>query len=130
MASSCRAFCGEIPFAPPAYPRRHLYGSHAPVLAVVVSLILTAHPSALQSLFFREGSEDAKDDRHAGVELHAHERLGNALADVLEVQGRALDEHSDRDHRVEGFVLGAREVGGQRPGAARDGRDGSWGADV
>lgn len=51
---------------------------------MAVSLVQTAHPCTLQSLFFREGSEDAKYDQHASVELHAHEHLGDTLADVLE----------------------------------------------
>ena len=91
---------------------------------MVVALARTAHASALQGLFFIEGSEHPEYDGHAGVELHAHERLRDALTDVLEVHGRAFDEHPDRNHGVEGLFLGAGCA------AADDRRPRSWGANV
>ena len=69
--------------------------------------MLAANPSALQSLFFRERSEDSKYDWYAGVQLNAHERVRDAFADILEVHGRPLDEDSDCNHRVEGSVVRA-----------------------
>ena len=87
---------------------------------MVVSFNETADPRTLQCLFLREGGEDPKDDRHARVELHAHERLRDGLADVLEVHGCTLDEHPDRDHRVEGLVLCA---GGDRGWQSADASD-------
>jgi hypothetical protein len=121
----------ELSFAPPSCPRRHLYSSRAPVLAVVVPDLHAADPRTLQRLFFGEGSEDPKDDRHAGVELHAHERLRDAFRDVLEVHGRAFDEHPDCDHRVERPVQGTREVRAHRRTAvARDGRGRARRADL
>jgi hypothetical protein len=96
----------EISFAPSSYPRRHLYRGRAPVLAMVMSLSgTTSDPRTLQRLFLREGSEDAKDDGHTGVELYAHERLRDAFANVLEVHSCAFDEHPNRNHRVERSTL-------------------------
>lgn len=99
---------------------------------MVVSFISgTPNARALQSLLFLEGSENAKDDRHASVELYAHERLRDALADVLEVHSCALDEHTDRDHRVErSAVLGARRARARRCAAAGYRRGRAWRADV
>ena len=97
---------------------------------MVVSFISgTPNSRALQSLLFREGSENAKDDWHASVELYAHERLRDAFADVLEVHSCAFDEHTDRDNRVEGSVLCVRKVH-DRCAAARDRRGGAWRAEV
>ena len=82
--------------------RRHLHRSRSPVLAMIVALVRTTpNTRPLQRLVVRQRGEDAKDDRHARVELDAHERVRHAVADVLEVHRRALDEHADGDHRVE-----------------------------
>ena len=97
---------------------------------MVVSFNETPDPRTLQGLFLREGSEDPEDDRHASVELHAHERLRDGLADVLEVHSCALDEHPDRDHRVEGLVLCGRGDRGGCSATASDGRGRAWRTDV
>lgn len=65
-----------------------------------------------------EHRQDAEDDGHARVELHAHEALGHGVCDVLEVHGLALDQHADGDEGVEGLRGGGsrrwqrRQVGG------------------
>jgi hypothetical protein len=98
---------------------------------MVVSFIAgTSNARALQSLLFREGSENTKDDRHASGELYLHERLRDAFADVLEVHSFAFDENTDRDHRVERSVLCARRARDKRCAAARDGRGRAWRAEV
>jgi hypothetical protein len=46
------------------------------------------------------------------------------------VHRRALDEHPDRNHGVEGSALGARKGGGHCCDTTGDGRGRSWGADA
>ena len=85
---------------------------------MIMTLILPP-PKArpLQRLIVRESSQHAEDDRDPCIELHAHERVRHAVADVLEVHRRALDEHPDRDDRVEGLVRHVRRRRYRRPGA-------------
>ena len=52
------------------------------VMAFIVSL---PDSSSRQNLAFCESDEDAEDDSDAGVELGAHEAVGNGIGDVLEV---------------------------------------------
>jgi hypothetical protein len=104
-------FLSEFSFAPPSYLRRHLHRSSAPVLAVVVPFIDAANSRAFQRLIFRECGKDPEYDWHARVELHAHECVRDALADVLEMHGRALDEHANRDYCVEWPIVGGRKRG-------------------
>ena len=136
--SNIQAKCGgpphvvllsEFSFSPPSYSRRHLHRGRAPVLAVVVPFIHAANTRALQRLIFRERGKDAEYDRHARVELHAHECVRDALADVLEMHGRAFDEHSDRNHRVEWPIVGSRKRGQPRRRAC-DRRCGAGRADA
>jgi hypothetical protein len=99
----------EFSFPPPSYSRRHLHRCSAPVLAMVVPCIHAANSRALQRLVFRERGKDPEYDRHTRVELHAHECMRDALTDVLEMHGRAFDEHPDRDHRVEWPIVRGRK---------------------
>lgn len=53
-------------------------------------------------LLLIQHSQQAKNERHARVELDAHQAVRDGLGDVLEVHGLALDEHADGDDGVEG----------------------------
>lgn len=78
---------------------RHLDGSSTPVLAVVVHLALYESGSGL-SLLVGETGQHSEDDRNAGLEVELHQLVGHRVADVLEVHGGALDEHTNGDHRI------------------------------
>ena len=56
-----------------------------------------------QGLAFCEDGENSKDDGNAGVQLNAHEAVGDGVRYVLEVHGFAFDQNADGDHRVEGL---------------------------
>jgi hypothetical protein len=99
----------EFSFPPPSHSRRHLHCSSTPVLAVVVPFFHAANSRTFQRLIFRERGKDPEYDRHARVELHAHECVRDALADVFEMHGRTLDEHADRNYCVEWPIVGARK---------------------
>src|SRR5712691_3227983 len=61
------SYCGflrKTPSVPLSYLQRHLHRDRAPVLPMVVALLYTAHASALQGLFFSEGSDHPEDDRY------------------------------------------------------------------
>jgi hypothetical protein len=66
-------------------------------------LFPSCQPGPNQSLVFRESGENTKDDGDAGIELNAHEAVGDGIGDVLEVHGFAFDQDADGDHRVEGL---------------------------
>ena len=104
-------FLSEFSFPPPSYSGRHLHRSSAPVLTVVVPFIHATNSRAFQRLIFRERGKDPKYDGHARVELHAHECVRDALANVLEMHGRALDEYADRDYCVEWPIVSAWKRG-------------------
>ena len=53
-------------------------------------------------LLLIQDGQQAEDQRHARVELDAHQAVRDRLGDVLEVHGLALDEHADGDDGVEG----------------------------
>lgn len=89
----------------------HLYGGEAPVLSMVVPLTVDA--GACLCLVVGEDGEDAEDDGDAGVELDAHEAVGDGVGDVLKVHGLALDEDADGDDGVEGGGAGGAGEGGQ-----------------
>ena len=95
----------ELAFRPTSRMRCHLNRSRSPILPMVVPLV-RAPPDAcaFQSLVIGERGKHAEDDGNARVELHAHERVRDGLADVLEVHRRALDEHAYRDHGIEGLM--------------------------
>ena len=72
-----------------------------------------------ERLFLRQHSQQPKHDRHAAVELHAHEAVRHGVGDVLEVHGLAFDQHADGDDGVEGtggVAGGGRDGGGEGGG--------------
>jgi len=104
----------------PALPLgSHLDGREPPVLAVVVATVDEAR--ARHPLLLGQDGQNAKDDGHAGVELHAHQPLRDGVGDVLEVHRLALDQHADGDDGVE-RARGLRR-GGQRRQVCRAARE-------
>ena len=93
----------ELSFTPPPRIHRHLNCCQTPILAVIVTFLVLADSGPNQSLVFREGGENAKDDRDAGVELDAHKTVGDGFGDVLKVHGFTFDQNADGDYRVEGL---------------------------
>lgn len=79
---------------------------------MIVTLAINAGTSL--GLFVVEDGQDAKDDGDAGVELNAHQAVGDGVGDVLEVHGLALDEDADGDDGVKGACGGA--AGGEGGG--------------
>lgn len=77
------------------------------------------YAGAGEGLVLGEDGEDAEDDGDARVEGDAHEAVGDAVGDVLEVHRLALDQHADGDDGVEGAAgRGGRCQGGQVRGRA------------
>lgn len=79
---------------------------------MVMSLAVNA--GAGFGLVVVEDGQDAKDDGDTGVELDAHEAVGDGVGNVLEVHGLALDEDADGDDGVKGSSGGA--AGGEGGG--------------
>lgn len=82
------------------------HGSGAPVLPVVVALSLTAGATTdagpREGLVLIQDGQQTEDERHAVVELDAHETMRDGLGNVLEVHGLALDQDADGDEGIEG----------------------------
>lgn len=72
---------------------------------MIVTLVLsTADTSTFQSLVVRQGGQDTEDDWDSSVEGDAHEGMRDALANVLEVHSRALDEDTNSDDSIHGLT--------------------------
>ena len=100
----------NLAHGPVLAPDTKLNSSQAPVLAMIVATGRDAGASLC--LLVVEDSEDTEDDGDAGVELDAHQAVGDGVRDVLEVHGLALDEDTDGDYGVKGTVgAGAGERG-------------------
>jgi hypothetical protein len=107
----------EPSFTPLPRTHRHLDGGETPIFTVVMTFVpALANSGPKQSLIFREGSENAKDDRDAGIELDAHDAVGDSVGDVLEMHGFAFDQDTDCDHCVEGLGGHRRDHCGWRVG--------------
>ena len=105
----------EFALGPSARVRCHLDRSRSPILSMIVALVSpTAYARSLQSLVVGQRSEDTKDDRDASIECDTHERMRYALGNVLEVHGRALDEHANGNHGVEWLAGHGRRNRGRR----------------
>ena len=55
----------------------------------------------LESLLFCQERQQSKDDGDVLVELQLHECMRHGVRDVLEMHGRALDEHSNGYNGIE-----------------------------
>lgn len=74
-------------------------------------------------LLLRQDGQEAEDQRHPRVELHAHQTLRDGFGNVLEVHSLALDQHADGDDSIKrrgGCPCGSGGQGGQVGGAGAE----------
>ena len=84
------------------------------------------HAGSRLRLLIIQHRQQAENQRHAGVELHAHEARRHGVSDVLEVHGLAFYEHADGDDGVEGLGGGGVAWGA---GLGQGGEVGGGGAE-
>lgn len=109
------------PFSP---LHAQLHRRQPPILTMVVAATRHARPGL--RLLLVEHRQQAEDQRDAGVELDAHQAVGDGLGDVFKVHRLALDQDADGDDGVEGaggrgrLAFGVEGEGGQVGGAGAE----------
>ena len=78
----------------------HLHSSKTPILTVVMASFNNASPRL--SLLVIQDGKNTKDDGDTGVERNAHQPVGYALGNILEMHRLAFDQDANRNNRIEG----------------------------